>query len=185
MVPTLELVLKTNPSCKNRPRKLPHKTPLKPLDMAKCPDSRGLRPFPRKMNQLSTVTNCQGTVREVSETVILSENEGNRWKHSEKLWVRRASVRLLSEICQRSVRTGVYFARILFHRGGFRSGYPLLGSPPRRVWRELEGVWGLFLFSYIYMYLFTVIPLLTPPPYAYSQITLSSSYTALAVLCVP
>ena len=157
MVPTLELVLKTNPSCKNRPHKLPRKSPLKPLDMAKCPDSRGLRPFPRKMNRLSTVTNCQGTVREVSETVILPENEGNRWKHSEKLWVRRASVRLLSGNCQRSVRTGVYFARILFHRGGFRSGYPLLGSPPEEFeenWRGHGGFFSLFIYICIYLLLY-------------------------------
>lgn len=154
MVPTLELVLKTNPSCKNRPRKLPHKTPLKPLDMAKCPDSRGLRHFPRKMNRLSTVTNCQGTVREVSETGILTKTWGNRWKHIKKWWVRGASVRLLSGKCQRSVRTGVYFTRILFHRGGFRSGYTLLGSPPRRVEENWRGCGGFFSFSiYICIYL--------------------------------
>ena len=121
---------------------------------------------------------------EVSETVILPENEENRWKHSEKLWVRRASVRLLSEKCQRSVRTGVYFARILFHRGGFRSGYPLLGSPPEEL-KRIGGGMGAFslsLYIYVSIYCYTSID---SPPYAYSQITLPSSYTALAVLCVP
>ena len=144
---------------------------------------QGFAPISEKNEPVATVTNCQGTVREVSETVILPENEENRWKHSEKLWVRRASVRLLSGNCQRSVRTGVYFARILFHRGGFRSGYPLLGSPPQKSWRELEGGWGLFLFFYIYMYIFTVIPLLTPPLCILTDYTLLFVHSSRSALC--